>query len=190
MKKNSNNIFLIGGFVVFIGTIFLSIIDKIENLPTFFVSVVALGFTHLSYYNSREKFRLDLFDKRYEIYRNSVEFCKYIIRYGGLPDAEKQKDARRDFESIVNQSFQRDGDHLATFLFGDDIADLYNKFNKIYAFFSTYSINVIREISDPEERNRIQLLKFEHLKYLNDIVTKMPDIFSKYMNFSKFKIFP
>ena len=79
MKKNSNNIFLIYGFVVFIGTIFLSIIDKIENLPIFFVSVVALGFTHLSYYNSREKFRLDLFDKRYEIYRNSVEFCKYII---------------------------------------------------------------------------------------------------------------
>jgi len=132
IKSIFANIFQICGISILFGLIFLWALGKLENFPTFCISVVALGFSYLSYYNSREKFRLDLFDKRYESYRNCMKFCSYIIQYGGLPDFENDGDARKEVELTMTQSFRGEGFHLATFLFGKNIGELYSDLNKIW----------------------------------------------------------
>jgi len=186
INRALENVIKICGVSILVGFIFLWFIAKLENFPTFCVSVVALGFSYLAYYNSREKFRLDLFEKRYESYRNCMKFCSYLIQFGGLPDYEKDSDARKDVELIAAQSFRGEGYHLATFLFGKDVAELYGELNKIYAFFSAHPDYVIRQTPDNGRVKEIMDMKFEHIRYMNDILNRMPEIFSKYMNFSRY----
>lgn len=154
-------------------------------MPTFLVAQIAIGLSYLAYYNSREKFRLDLFEKRYESYQNCLSVCSAILQHGDIPDAIKFVEERKKFESSVNKSFRGEGYSLSYFLFGPEIKKLYEELNLMYSHLSTYSNNTLSELSH-EERIKQNLQKHEHVSKTWEIVKNLPHTFSKYFDMSEY----
>jgi hypothetical protein len=55
-------------------------------------------FAFLAYKYNKEKFRLDLFEKRWEVYENISIFCSILLRYSRAPD--KQEDIKKASEAM------------------------------------------------------------------------------------------
>ena len=173
-------ILIIAGIVVLlIGSGFLYWKDKLEILPTFFVAEVAAGFSYLAYYNAREKFRLELFEKRLESYINFYDFCELIVSYGKIPDP---KDYPKDHDVLTkaaSKSIIGDGRHLTYFLFGDDVKSKYVEVSEIYERLKSRSVkyDVHGNISKTdEEENTKDIVRVFQIQRL------LPELFSKYLN--------
>lgn len=61
--------------------------DPLGNPPflatTVFSTATAI-FAYFAYRFSKEKFRLDLFDKRFAVYEATLEFCSRVASHGSL----------------------------------------------------------------------------------------------------------
>ena len=171
--------------ILVIGTAFLFWICKIENLPTFFVAVIALGLSYLSYINARDKVRLDLFKQRFESYQHCLNVCSIILRHGKMPEAEKFLKDREAFEKSAHESFRGTGYHYSYFIFGKDIRDLYEEINTMYAFLSAHPDSNFGTASDIERQDSIEK-KYRYLRRTLEIIDQMPIMFSKYLDMSKY----
>jgi hypothetical protein len=143
-----------------------------------------LGF--LAYTHTRDRFRLELFEKRWEIYESTLRFCSAVLQQGGI--ANHSQDEERNQRAInallhAEGSFRGTGYHKTKSLFGDDIISEFNKINEAYAFFVAYSN---REDRGTEETKRY----YDHLKNINKTVGKLPDMFKPYMYFGDYKAKP
>ena len=82
--KMENIVYLALTFVVLVLSILLLEVKKLELLPATFFSATTAAFSYLAYKFSKEKFRLDLFDKRWVVYENTLEFCSRVTQQGSL----------------------------------------------------------------------------------------------------------
>ena len=171
------------------GFAFLYWTGKLENLPTFFVAVIATALSGLSYINARDKVRLELFKQRYETYQSCLSVCRAILIHGDIPNAKKFAEDRQNFEKAVNRSFRGEGFHLSSFLFGPDVKPLFDQLNSMYSHLSTYSSSTLREM-DPAQSEKAAREKFEYFSRVWDIVNKdLPNTFNRYLDMSDYKKF-
>ena len=106
-------------FLILIGT------SKLELLPSVILGCITTIFAFCAYKYTKEKFRLELFEKRWEVYENINKFCSIVLKYGDLPKIGKPEDKnyeerRQDiieYQNAAGNSFRGKGFHLKNLLF-------------------------------------------------------------------------
>lgn len=165
-----------------VSTALLLAFDKGELVPQLWVSVLALVLAYLAAFFTHERFRLDLFDQRFEIYRNTLQFCSTVLSLGGLERNERNKDQFDNAMQAAHDSFRGIGHHKTKALFGDDIVERFNKLNKSFAYITAYS--GLAQNSDTFDID----IYFEHIEQVTNLVGELPDIFRPYLYFGDYRI--
>ncbi|MDE3016031.1 MAG: hypothetical protein KGI29_03815 [Pseudomonadota bacterium] len=70
--------------ILLVGVIVAAYWSKEEILPTFFVSLVSLMVVYGSSQDSKNKLRLEIFEKRYAIYEELIKFCSHTLQHGAI----------------------------------------------------------------------------------------------------------
>jgi hypothetical protein len=157
---------------------FIVLIDrKSETLPTLWISVIAAGFSFSTYIYSREKFRLDLLDRRWEIYEKTLEFCSVVLQHATLVPNERNQETISRGLMAAQESFRGIGHHKTRALFGPDIHGVFDKMNKSYAWLSSGF-----SPTDPgyaENKNK-------HVMFIVDTANALPDLFRPYVYFGDY----
>jgi hypothetical protein len=76
--------------------------DPLGNLPflaTTVFSSVSLVFAYFAFQFSKEKFRLDLFDKRFAVYEAAREYCSRVLSHG--PPRAATPEEREAVEHVI-----------------------------------------------------------------------------------------
>jgi len=83
--------------------------DILKTFLTFVIAAAAIVIAWRQYRTAREKFRLDLYEKRYKVYRGLMEFLACVIR-----DGEASPQVLADYYKTTDEK---------RFLFGPDIGE-------------------------------------------------------------------
>ncbi len=146
---------------------------------TIIFSFFTVLFSLLAYKHSKDRFRLDLLEKRWVVYQETLEFCSVVMKHGGIP--EHGKDEGRN-EEIVNalinaeNSFRGIGYHKTRSLFGSDIHERFDELNKAYAWF----------VTRPKTEGWA-LKEHDYLMDVYNIIQELPDLFRPYVYFGDYK---
>ncbi|MCB9989224.1 MAG: hypothetical protein H6868_10440 [Rhodospirillales bacterium] len=144
------------------------------------LGIVAVVFSFLAYMHARERFRLDLLEKRWQVYEKVLEFCSRVTEYGGLPKHGDDGDRNQAIINALiaaNESFRGIGYHKARSLFGPEIHRKFDELSKAYAFFVTYSDISHDKIDE----------KHKKLMFVWETIKELPDLFKPYVYFGDFK---
>ncbi len=150
-----------------------------EQIPATIISSIALGFSFYAYIFSRERFRLDLLNKRWEIYEQVLKFCSVVVTHGGLP---KHSDNESINKSVItgleaaHESFRGIGIHKAKSLFGPEIHKKLEELNAHYAWF----------VASPKGEGWAQK-EHDHLLSILNTIEELPKIFRPYVYFGDYK---
>jgi hypothetical protein len=160
-------------FLILIGT------SKLELLPSVILGCITAIFAFCAYKYTKEKFRLELFDKRWEVCQNIAKFCSIAAIYGNLfhePENEDKKKDLKEAYDAMGKSFKGEGYHLRSLLFSKDVEDTFKKLNEAYAFLSSYYLNSQQPFTG-----------VEHLTNLSKIYEDLPDLFKPYLYFGDYR---
>lgn len=169
------------GAIIFFSSLFI-LNGKYEPLPTLVFSGVTAYFSFWAYRFSHEKFRLDLFEKRWAIYEQTLEFCSYVNRHGSLVPNDQNREELANALKAAQNSFRGIGLHKARALFGNDVNDELNKLNAHYSWLLSFP----NPISDSDQSQLVQE-KWERLINIGETANELPIIFQKYIYFGDFK---
>ena len=92
------------------------IVQIISSVGTLFIASVVVYITFQQHKTNKDKLRLDLFEKRYKVYKTLMEFLAHVVTYG---DVEEKK--VWTFNAETNDS---------VFLFGEEISSYINNVYK------------------------------------------------------------
>jgi hypothetical protein len=179
------NFFYIGLTIVVL--IFLGCLlyrDKLEQIPSVVFGAVAIFFSYHAYLFSRERFRLDLFEKRWEVYQRTLEFCSQVIKYGGLPrhsDNEKRNEDIIKALSSAHESFRGIGHHKTRSLFGSEIYNHFEKLNNSYSWLLSFGLK------EGGDKAALAKEEGEHLKFIWQTIEQLPNLFKPYLYFGDYK---
>jgi len=121
---------------------------------------------------SAEKFKLDLFEKRFSVYKGTQVFLSYIL-----------KEAKFELEQLFQ--FRADTQD-AVFLFDEDITDYLKEIDsKALELWSLQK--TLEGVSRGEERTRLCQKETELLTWLTDQLPKLKEVFSPYLKFRTWK---
>lgn len=168
---------LVGGAALFYA------LNKTEYFPTFCISMITLSFSYYAYLFSKEKFRLDLLDKRWEAYEQIVDFCKKVSAYGGFPKETQNKFQEQEvYEAFISAIylFNGMGAHKVKSLFGEDVQKEFQKLRDHYVYFVTRR--------EADQKNA--WLDKEGVTRLEDVLTisqNLPSTLKSYMYFGDYK---
>jgi hypothetical protein len=160
-------------FLILIGT------SKLELLPSVILGCITTIFAFCAYKYTKEKFRLELFEKRWEVCQNIAKFCSIAAIYGNLfhePENEDKKKDLKEAYDAMGKSFKGEGYHLRSLLFSKDVEDTFKKLNEAYAFLSSYYLNSQQPFTG-----------VEHLTNLSKIYEDLPDLFKPYLYFGDYR---
>jgi hypothetical protein len=160
-------------FLILIGT------SKLELLPSVILGCITAIFAFCAYKYTKEKFRLELFEKRWEVYRNIAKFCSNAAIYGDLspkPDNEDKEKIRKEAYDAMGKSFKGEGYHLRSLLFSNDVEDTFEELNQAYAFLSSHYL----PSNQPFEGR-------DHLLKLSKIYEDLPNLFKPYLYFGDYR---
>jgi hypothetical protein len=177
MKQLSPVVYVIL-FVAILATVLLRESHP-EQIPTVFISLIAVWFSYCAYKFSKEKFRLDLMDKRWEIYEQVLKFCSVVIKHGGLPEYSADEDTNKSVVSALkaaHESFRGVGLHKAKALFGPEIHEKFKKLDEMYSWF----------IAKPRDEGWAQK-ESQHLEETWNLLNELPELFKPYMYFGDYK---
>jgi hypothetical protein len=176
-----NFFYIVVAICIVLSFFFINKSTKYEYVPATIFAGFTAFFSYYTYRFSKEKFRLDLFERRFAIYEKILEFCSIIVTYGDLPIGDNNKEERIRLQQAVDASFRSIGFHKTRSLFGEDIYELCQKLNKSYAFFVSYS--------DPSGRNAQTYSKewFENMTFMQNTIDNLPIIFESYISFGDYK---
>jgi hypothetical protein len=159
-------------FVLFV--FMLWSIEKLELVPTSFGAIATAMFAFLAFRFSKEKFRLDLFERRWSVYENTWKFCSLALTQGKLHADGKNDETIEKALDAADKSFRSEGHHRSQLLFGPDIAEVMAELNAIYARLRSRGQNCENKwIAD--------------MDYLEKTVDKLPEIFGPYLHFGDYK---
>ena len=153
--------------------------SKLELLPSVILGCITTIFAFCAYKYTKEKFRLDLFEKRWEVCQNIAKFCSIAAIYGNLfhePENEDKKKDLKEAYDAMGKSFKGEGYHLRSLLFSKDVEDTFKKLNEAYAFLSSYYLNSQQPFTG-----------VEHLTNLSKIYEDLPDLFKPYLYFGDYR---
>jgi hypothetical protein len=157
--------------------------DKWDALPPFFLTCVTAIFSFFAYKHAKEKFRLDLMEKRLEVYKNLMTFCSVVMTEGSLiANDQNGKNIERGHKA-AHESFRGSGWHQTRILFGDDIETLFQQLNNSYSWLVSFD----SAESYGEKRNTWAKDRTQHLKFIIDTNTNLPNIFKPYIYFGFYK---
>lgn len=157
------------------------LIEKYEHIPTVVFGAVTVYFSFWAYRFSHDKFRLDLFEKRWAIYEQTLKFCSIVTRHGGL---ESLADKQDEFESAVTaaqNSFQGIGFQKAQVLFGDDIKEVLIKLIDHFLWF----LSNPRPDFDNDQNSTHE--KWTKVQFIEQTAYELPKLFRKYIYFGDYK---
>jgi hypothetical protein len=166
------------------------LLNKPDILPNFLSSLgtlfVAMIFGYWAYFHTREKFRLELFEKRWKIYDALIQFCSNVAQYGERA-VQPSKENLAEFKETMNaaqNSFQGKGWHEAKALFGEDVIELLSKLNDAWAHISTWSYDMTQG-----NENAAQIIKekYTHIRFIVSLANELPDKLKSYMYFGDYK---
>ncbi len=147
------------------------------SFPTFLTASLAACFSYQALQYTREKFRLDLFEKRYEVYLNIwtfLDFCIQMGRMGFLQD-EINDNAHR-LRCLSNDALYRIGSHKSRLLFGKEISDFLVAIRKVYAYWSSFPLT-----SENSEK------KAQDMMFFVSSIENLPQIFAPYISFAEYR---
>jgi hypothetical protein len=156
----------------------LAIANKWEALPATLFTAVAAWFSFAALRYSREKFRLDLYEKRLEIYFGIVEFCSRVEHYGFRRETPEDREQLFKTLEIAQKCLRGLGYHRARTLFGDDIHDVLDKLNK-----STFWLQNHTTFRNKEDGDKWE----EHTHFVGTMINQMPALFRPYIYFGDYR---
>lgn len=166
---------------------FLILDDKAENIPSVLFSGLAAFFAFHAYLFTKEKFRLDLLEKRWSVYEETLKFCSTVLTYGGLPSYKDSPDKEAQNKAIIaaliaaDASFRGIGYHKTRSMFGKDIEDLFSKLNESYSWIVSHqNVSPAKAAEQAEEETK-------HLKFIWETVNTLPDLFKPYVYFGDYR---
>lgn len=142
------------------------------KVTTFVFAAIAAYVAYQQFRLSREKFKLDLFEKRFKIFSGAGLFITHIFPDGDL----KTLDHAWEYRAAIGE---------ASFLFGNEITDY---LEEIIAVPSSCTRIVKRSSLCRSVKNGPNLLsKFKNLGWLTDQLPELKEQFASYMKFETWK---
>lgn len=159
--------------LLLIGIVVFVLIGKTENIPSFISGIGTLAVAAWGLYYTREKVRLDLFEKRWEIYENTVKFCSHVQTHAAIRQETKMSpEEAKEFREILQGSFRGLGYHKYRHLFGKDVSSIMDSLNDCYSILVAYrNKGYVTEEED------------EAVRTVYRIAEKLPDLFAPYLYF-------
>lgn len=168
-----------------LGIVILIVSEQHAHVPTFIVACVAMWFSFFAYKFSKERFRLELFDRRWEIYLDTLKFCSMVIQFGVIPRHSNDKDKNQEvIEGLIaaEGAFRGIGYHKSKSLLGEDINEYFERLNKAYSWLWVHNdINYNRYSPEDFERES------EYLEQIFEVAQNLPDLFKPYVYFGDYK---
>jgi hypothetical protein len=122
---------------------------------------------------AKERFKLDMFEKRFAVYKGPQEFLTIILVRGGNFDLNQLFEFRRKTQD-------------STFLFGEDIPQYIDDIDK-----KALEMQIAREAFEPlpvgQERHELVKKASRLLGELTDELPKLKEVFAPYLRFDKWK---
>lgn len=173
--------FLSAGVLAAVSTALLFYLGKPELVPQLWTSIIVAILSYWACTFTAEKLRLDLFERRFDIYKNTLEYCSTVFAYASLERREENREHIDRAIEAAHESFRGIGYHKTKALFGDDIVALFNRLNTSYAYISTFG----------SERARGQNFdSAEYWRHVNETIKiseELPALFKNYMYFGDHK---
>ena len=154
--------------------------NRFDLLPTIALGIVTSTLSYAAYRFSREKLRLDLFDKRWEIYQQTLEYCSTVTQQGTLKARNDNEENIKKAILAAHSSFRGIGFHKTRALFGSEIHELFEKLNKSYSWLIAYS-------DRPSDMEDWPKLHSEHVMFAWQTIQSLPEVFRPYMYFGDIK---
>ena len=148
------------------------IIKVFGGLLTPLIALIAIYIAYQQHKTNRDKLRLDLFEKRYAIYKGIQKFLTLILRAG-----------KTNYEELMQFNGETQD---ATFLFRDEIpayiGDIYSKANDLIATTETY-----KPLPVGEDKSRLVKEATELTRWLTKQLPELKDVFAPYLKFEVWK---
>ena len=153
-----------------------AILSAFSNLFLAGMAVVIAGavayIAHRQYTLAKEKFKLDMFDKRFAVYKAAQRFLTVILLDGKV-DLDKLSEYRRDTQD-------------ATFLFGQDIPQYLKRIDGL-ALELWETVSTYQGLPVGKERTRLCEKKTKVLQALIAELPNLRNVFAAYLRFDKWK---
>ena len=170
-------------WIVFFGLLGAAIyIGNLQLLYTAFFGALTAFFSYLALSFTREKFRLDLLERRWVIYENVLNFCSIASRNNTLSFSNKNIAEIKEAHDAAEQSFRGIGYHKNRSLFGEDMIPLFNEVDDYYIW-----LHGIYNQDTTEDRKKWSSDLLQKLKRNSEIINSLPDIFKPYIYFGDYK---
>jgi hypothetical protein len=121
---------------------------------------------------AKEKFKLDLFEKRFAVYKGAQRFLTHILKSGKI-ELDKLFEFRRDTQDAV-------------FLFSDDIPKYLDSIDRKALDMGTKA-EQYKDLPVGEERSKLCKEESRLLMELLDELPRLKDVFAPYLKFKKWK---
>ena len=148
------------------------IVQIISSVGTLFIASVVVYITYQQHKTNRDKLRLDLFEKRYKVFRTLMEFLAFIFTFG---NADPKK--IMTFKADTNDSI---------FLFEEEISSyiekVYDKAWEIHSANFKLEHHKIREETQ-EQTDATFKNREEVWQWFSNELKKAPEIFKPYLKF-------
>ena len=175
--------FILFAFLLFLIAIVLFCSSSLDRFPTYAGAFTTAIFAFLAYRFTKEKFRLELFEKRWSVYEKVLEFCSRVVQVGGIRNTPDDSESFRATLAAADESFRSIGFHKTKALFGDDIHQLFEKLNQSYAWLTSFS----ERPSDPEASANWPKQMHDHTMFIWNTVNELPEKFKPYIYFGDYK---
>ena len=148
-----------------------------DGLAVTSISIFALGFSAAAYLSAKERFRLDLYKDRFEIYKEALVFQSIVVKHGGLAPGTTDASIKEILQATqsAENSFTGLGYHKHKFLFGKDIEEYFDGLRADYAW-----------LKNPPTKEGTK----QHNEKVLGIYKKMeelPDRFAPYLSFAEYR---
>ena len=148
------------------------VLTGINIVLTSIIGGLVVSVAFLQWRLSKAKFKLDLFEKRYAIYKATQRLLTHILQKANI-DLEKLYEFRGDTQD-------------ATFLFDNDIPkhleSLDKKATKLYCL-----KDQLKDMPNRDERKSMAKELSQLLRELTEELPRLKVIFGRYMNFKRWK---
>lgn len=144
-------------------------------IVTIIFGSITASFSFFAYILTKERFRLELLEKRWDIYENTLKFCGAVLKHGGIPKHSDDENLKKEIVDLLmhaESSFRGIGFHKSKSLFDPEINEHFDKINEAYAWF------VKRNQSGNWHEK-----EYENLILIHNTVNKLPELFKPYVYF-------
>jgi hypothetical protein len=147
-------------------------VEHILAFLTFIIGGLVVFVARSQYLLARERFKLDLFEKRFAVYKGVQSFLTNIMR-----DAKVTIEILIQFRAKTQDSIFLFDDEITKYLKGVDEKAL--KFHEI--------AEELKDLPKGDQRSKLAKEHTKLLRWLFDQLPKLKDIFSPYLKFKKWK---